>query len=86
MNRSSSASAIAPPICGSVPLPNSSINKRLLESQPLTKCFMLVRCELYVLRSFSILCSSPISMKILLNIPQRELSWRGIGIPHCSIY
>jgi len=39
-----------------------------------------------VLRSFSILCSSPISIKNLPNRPASVPSPAGIVIPHCSMY
>ena len=50
------------------------------------KFFMFTRCELYVLKSFSRDCSSPMSMSILWNIPNLLDSSTGTGIPHWNIY
>ena len=47
---------------------------------------MFTRCELYVLKSFSRDCSSPMSMSILWNIPNLLDSSTGTGIPHWNIY
>ena len=45
LKRFSTASAIAPPICGSVPPPNSSIRMRLRSLQFFIMIFMFVRWE-----------------------------------------
>ena len=55
---------MAPPMVGSVPPPNSSINSNVVGVQPAIMRFMFRRWLLYVLRSSSMLCSSPMSMKI----------------------
>ena len=51
-----------------------------------TKNFMAVRWEEYVLRSFSMLWSSPMSMNRFLKTPILELSETVTGIPHWSMY
>ena len=77
---------MAPPICGSVPPPNSSIRMMLPSLQYFIMFFIFVRCDEYVLRSSSMLCSSPMSMKMPLKMPAWLRSFIGTGIPHCSIY
>ncbi len=77
---------MAPPICGSVPPPNSSINSSVLSLLLRIICFMFVRWLEYVLRSFSMLCSSPMSIIMLSNMPTRERSPKGTGSPHCIMY
>ena len=47
---------------------------------------MFRRCELYVLRSFSIDWLSPISINISLNTGSSEDSAVVISMPHCIIY
>ncbi len=80
------ASAIEPPSNGSVPVPNSSIRISVFSFPFLMKNFILIRWELYVLRSLSMLCSSPISIRMFLKIPVSDPSATGIVSPHCSIY
>ena len=79
-------SAIAAPILGSVPEPNSSIRMREEALALRSICFMLTRCPEYVERSSAMLCSSPISIIMLMKMPERERSLTGIDSPHCSIY
>ena len=77
---------MAPPICGSVPVPNSSTSSSVAGSAWRIICFMFVRWLEYVLRSSSMLCSSPMSMNMLPNTPVRERSPTGTERPHCSMY
>ena len=77
---------MAPPAAGSVPEPNSSIRIRLEELALCRSPFIFVRCELYVLRSFSMDCSSPISTKISSKMRNSEISAAGTRIPHWNIY
>ena len=79
-------SAMAPPICGSVPPPNSSINRSVWALAFFIMFFMLSKCEEYVLRSFSMFCSSPMSIMMFLKIPVVERSLMGMLTPHCNMY
>ena len=47
---------------------------------------MFTRWELYVLKSFSSDCSSPMSISILRNIPNLLDSSTGTGMPHWNMY
>ena len=83
---SSIARAIAPPAVGSVPVPNSSISTRELSVAFARISFILVRWELYVLKSFSNDCSSPISMNMSSNILNSLTSLAGTSNPHWNMY
>ena len=83
---SSIASAIVPPIIGSVPEPNSSMKSNVRGPAFFRKCFMLTRWELYVLKSFSMDCSSPISSIISEKMPNEDAPPTGTGSPHCNMY
>ena len=85
-NSSNKASAIAPPMSGSVPLPNSSMSMSESQSPFFTMLFIFSRCDEYVERSFSMLCSSPMSMNMLLNTPISLSLLTGTSSPHCIMY
>ena len=71
---------------GSVPVPNSSISTSERPAAPRRMFFMFSRCELYVLRSLSIDCSSPMSMNRSSNRPISEFSEAEIRNPFCIMY
>ena len=77
---------MAPPAAGSVPLPNSSMSTSVLSSALASMSFMLVRNELYVLRSLSIDWSSPISTMMRSKMSISEVSEVGMSIPHWNMY
>ena len=69
------------PSRGSVPEPSSSSKIKLLSVKVFKICTILVICEEKVLKDSSILCSSPISAKILSNIFMLLPSLAGINRP-----
>ncbi len=85
-NLSRMVSAMAPPIAGSVPVPNSSIRtkERLLAWRSMTR--ILPRCELYVLRSLSMDCWSPMSTNMSSNTDISLTGLAGTSQPHCIMY
>ena len=82
----STASAIAPPIWGSVPVPNSSMRRSVLLLEAFIIRFIFSRCEEYVERSSSMLCSSPMSIMMVSKTPIVLFSFIGTLSPHCTIY
>ena len=77
---------MAPPAAGSVPDPNSSMRTSVLLSAMASISFIESRKELYVLRSLSMDCPSPISAMILSNTTISDVSEVGMSIPHWNMY
>ena len=80
------ASAIAPPALGSVPEPNSSIKIKVFSSATRSMSFISSRNDEYVLKSFSMLWSSPMLTMMRSNTGSSEVSDVGMSMPHWNMY